>query len=794
MDVYSLEPSEDEISKFMLDDLQLAAELGKTLLERNRELENELKQHQSTIDDQAQEIEYLQKSKTALEEVNQARLNFYEKLEDGISKMERDHQQLIIENNNEKKSNKTLKRNVEQLESKIEELHKNLAEAQKNFIAEKRKNERLEKERNSEENCVMKVNFRKMETPINESLHDDIDGYLANQTADSCNFAFQSPRNPKANSTGISFNGLNGTYQETDGEADEEILRVVGDLEKALQSEKERVNELEDQLGEMIVENKTLQGRIAQTSTNEHYKSVHDELSSLDEVRQGQMCSRCLRQVQDQYGYDETLSIAPTEDDDDLVDSASAINASRSEHIAPAPIKESRKSPPNSLSIEGEDIHEDAPNPYKDLVDKYEALLEVQRQSNPRRRSSVVVAANSLAEEMKAAKACEQMEKQHEKEERVCGRDALSEAETSSSGYSDETSTKGTQTDGTPGYFLCSIGNSDGDEDCKFSIYDDSSQSIYPRFRNRPEYRELFKEIFAVLKKAADNKAEGDKLPLLDDEEEAEKVVSVPPVTPAAENMPEPSEIDCDSQSIISSAVSEQSFAMSECITKLERKTAKKQHAAVVASQSTQQLTDGRVMVPLKREPLDYLTAGLGHKKRNRNRKNRVWNPESRSESPSGTPSSPRQGSTKKRKDYRPFDFQSTPSPLATPPNRQPPSANQEWDGSSLIIYNRRNHSQAPGSTPRTSQSGEVDLNAVQYRPSTLFQDFHKLKKLDMSYAEVLRKAADDNQHHNYYQYQYQMQQAAAAGLGGFGHSQGHKKSHRSNNFYQQQRQKSNRH
>lgn len=414
----------------------------------------------------------------------------------------------------------------------------------------------------------------------------------------------------------------------------------------------------------------------------------------------------------------------------------------------------------------------------------------VQLQSNPRRRSSVVVAANSLAEEMKAAKAKEQVEKHDEKEERVCGRDALSEAETSSSGYSDETSTKGTQTDGTPGYFLCSIGNSDGDEDCKFSIYDDSTQSIDSRFRNRPEYRELFKEIFAVLKKAADNKAEGDKLPLLDDEEhEAENVVSVPPVTPAAENVPEPSEIDCDSQSMISSAVSEQSFAMSECITNLERKKAKKQHAAVVAAQSTQLLPDGQVMVPLKREPLDYLTAGLGHKKRNRNRKNRTWNPESRSESPSGS-SSPRQhGSAKKRKDYRPFDFQATPSPLATPPNRQPPSANHEWDGSSVIIYNRRNNTQAPGSTPRTSNAGEVDLNAMQYRPSTLFQDFHKLKKLDMSYAEVLRKASDDDPHR--YFYQYQMQQAAAAG---FGHSQGHKKSHRSNNFYQQQRhQKSSR-
>lgn len=71
-------------------------------------------------------------------------------------------------------SNSSLKRSIEQLEGKIEELHKNLAEAQKNLIAEKRKNERLEKERISEENCVMKVNFRKMEAPINESLHDDV--------------------------------------------------------------------------------------------------------------------------------------------------------------------------------------------------------------------------------------------------------------------------------------------------------------------------------------------------------------------------------------------------------------------------------------------------------------------------------------------------------------------------------------------------------------------------------------------------------------------------------------------
>lgn len=42
---------------FFFLDLQLAAELGKTLLERNKELENIIKIHQSTIEEQAQEIE-----------------------------------------------------------------------------------------------------------------------------------------------------------------------------------------------------------------------------------------------------------------------------------------------------------------------------------------------------------------------------------------------------------------------------------------------------------------------------------------------------------------------------------------------------------------------------------------------------------------------------------------------------------------------------------------------------------------------------------------------------------------
>lgn len=44
-------------STFLSTDLQLAAELGKTLLERNKELEGTIKHQQNVIDDQLQEIE-----------------------------------------------------------------------------------------------------------------------------------------------------------------------------------------------------------------------------------------------------------------------------------------------------------------------------------------------------------------------------------------------------------------------------------------------------------------------------------------------------------------------------------------------------------------------------------------------------------------------------------------------------------------------------------------------------------------------------------------------------------------
>ncbi|XP_055846443.1 cerebellar degeneration-related protein 2-like isoform X2 [Episyrphus balteatus] len=767
-------------------DLQLAAELGKTLLERNKELETTLKHHQNIIDDQAQEIIYLQKQTAALREVNDSRLKIYEQLEVGVQELERSNHRLNVENNNHKKHVKTLVHNIETLECRCEELTKSIEETKQTLTIERRKNERLLQEKNNAGNDQMGVRLRHHEKEVSNNSEGETEIFHANTTnPENCSFAFlsSSANNKNANSTGISDSSHNESVNiSVDGvEDNEELIRVISDLEstkKALLSEQQRVGELEDQLVAIIQENQTLQGRLVQGS-NEEMKSVHEELSILEEVRQGNMCSRCLRACDERLTvHDEASSIAPTEEDDDrsLLDMEAVGGGTESNgdtssqvayHRSAVTIKVASRLPQVSLDLNAPA----SPNPYRDLVEKYEALLEVQRHSVTRKSGGV-----SLADEfqssgdftslhMKDNSDKNSLHQNQEQENTQNNRSSknnrrtpteFSEAETSSSGFSDETSNKGTQTDDRPGYFLCSIG--DG-EDCKFSIYDDASP-IDSRFRNRPEYRELFKEIFAVLKKAAENKEEGDKLPLLDDTHPP-VAAKVPPVTPANEEMPSMDFAD-DAQSIISSAISEQSFAMSECITKMERKTAKKHiieknqenqppcaslSGSTTLTPASKQaiIENGRVLTPLKREPLEYLMVGVGIKKKSK-KKNRNYGTD-RSESPAALPSPPRvyYSSGKKRRDMRPFNHSpstssGTPVSSGQSHSRRP---NLEWNGNSMIIYNRGVNSAT--SSPRgpivTPRGRELDLNGVEFRPSTVSQDLHKLKKLDLSYAEVLRRA-----------------------------------------------------
>lgn len=859
----------DENQQFILDDLQLAAELGKTLLERNKELESALKHHQNIIEDQAQEIEYLTKQNGALREVNDSRMKIYEQLEVSIQDLERDKYKLALENQAEKKHVKTLCRTIETLEAKVDELTKTMDDVRRQLDAERKKNERLQSDCLSGNGSGFgsRVQLR----PVGGGDGDDAslsgpdeDEITEIDTSKPENFSFAF--RDHSHSTDVTDGSHLGQssfsqqqhhrHQLSDlnlAEENEELIRIMQELErtrKCFVAEQNRVAELEEQLAAIAQENQILQSKIVQINTTEEMKSVHEELSILEEVRQGQMCTRCLRGFEDRPDDESIITGTDADDDRSLMDliqnAASEAGVVPSSQVFRSSVTIKTCSPkPDTLDISGTSSN----NPYRELVAKYEALLEVQRNSLMR-KASTTTTANAVTgvsppqqqQQGQGQNPSGQQQPPQGGEVELGSGDFsslntkftdedgnskkddqssnggtrrkiglrtptdFSEAETTSSGFSDEISNKATQTDERPRNFLCTI--ADG-EDCKFSIYEDQTV-IDSRFRFSPSHRELFREIFGILKKAADNRDEGDQLPLLDDQNPAAAAAGaggkaapkVPPVTPANEEPP--SEFGDDTQSVISSAVSEQSFAMSECITKSERKKIEKQNKYAEKHGGEQQenkppvgvaaLPDGRILTPYKRQPLDYLSVAVGvNKKKSRRRRNRGGSEMERSDSPvSTTPSSPR-GSCSGKKGrtlYRPWN-PNAPQVTSPPTSSKVVSsstpngtATAEWNGTSMTIYNRSMNSPMPSShqhhprTPASGQSGiastssycspaaagtnpgrpanhnrfadladESGESIVQFKPSTASHDLHKLKKLDLSYAEVLRRADHCKQH-----------------------------------------------
>ncbi|KAF9420864.1 hypothetical protein HW555_003050 [Spodoptera exigua] len=761
------------------EDLQLAAELGKTLLERNKELETALRQHQNIIEDQTQEIEYLTKQTVALREVNDSRLRIYEQLEVSIQDLERANHRLAVDHAADKKHIKTLCANIETLENKCEDLQKTVDDL----------NAQLEISRRRAE--------RKTEVEVPKEKEKSVELTLT-------------VKKPDVNSTPVK---TVAPLPELNKE-DEDLLRLSDELREskvAFAQEQRRVTELEEQLASMIQENNRLNDQFRNWQQREDEpKSMHEEFAILEEVRQGQLCIRCLRGVE---RGDDMSSMLDGDDDDrsaisSLILPPSGQDSPREDLVTNKLVKfdNAKEKLLQGIWANKEDGHD---NPYRELVQKYEALLEVQlsQVKNIRKTKPTTLPSNqnargplSLQDELQTSGDYSQFsvkdtdeESGHGEEQKGVGQtkkvDAtsrkkiiqtpdFSEAETSSSGFSDETSNKATQTERErPGSFLCTI--ADG-EDYRFSIYDDVSP-MDSRFRNRPEYRELFKEIFTILKKAAENKDDGEQLPLLDDTTAGK----VPPVTPANEEAP--GNFTDDTQSVFSSVMSEQSIPVSD-ITMPETPTLKEKEKSVpevvkkeensnkenkpVAESTTEKPKPSparqgkeqtqskqrdqsvqrekekekeketekekkeekeRVLTPLVRQPLEYIAA-TRKKSRHRNRKHS----QDRQGADSPVfPSPPKityqKSSNKKRRDYRPIEV----SPLVR-------AAESEWNGSTLQFYNRNLNSPTPSASGRTGkiyQGWNPETDSWDIKQSTASQEIHKLRKLELSYAEVLRNA-----------------------------------------------------
>ncbi|KAF6717480.1 Cerebellar degeneration-related protein 2 [Oryzias melastigma] len=127
-------------------DLHLAAELGKTLLDRNHELEQALQHMHSTNQEQIQEIEYLTKQVDLLRQMNDHHSKVYEQLDGAARDLEQSNQRIVQDNRLAQHKIQSLTETIgdlqtymEDLQAQIEDLKTAQEERRKRELAEQRR-------------------------------------------------------------------------------------------------------------------------------------------------------------------------------------------------------------------------------------------------------------------------------------------------------------------------------------------------------------------------------------------------------------------------------------------------------------------------------------------------------------------------------------------------------------------------------------------------------------------------------------------------------------------------------
>ncbi|XP_066531879.1 cerebellar degeneration-related protein 2 [Hoplias malabaricus] len=114
--------------KDLEQDLHLAAQLGKTLLDRNHELEQGLQQMYSTNQEQLQEIEYLNKQVELLRHMNDQHAKVYEQLDTAARELENSNHSLMLDNRVAQGKIQSLTETIDALQLHMESLQKQVEE------------------------------------------------------------------------------------------------------------------------------------------------------------------------------------------------------------------------------------------------------------------------------------------------------------------------------------------------------------------------------------------------------------------------------------------------------------------------------------------------------------------------------------------------------------------------------------------------------------------------------------------------------------------------------------------
>ncbi|XP_061175434.1 cerebellar degeneration-related protein 2-like [Saccostrea echinata] len=160
------------------NDLQLAAELGKALLERNRELEAQVIQLQQINNEQNMEIEYITRQLETVRDSSESRMRIYEELDRTSQELEKTNQRLLIDGKTDKQRIEKLMKTVLQLEEKCDDLEKKVDDMK---AEEKRLKQKQQKQDNRRAVSLASLREKERNPYLKDILNEDCHWTYNNQ-------------------------------------------------------------------------------------------------------------------------------------------------------------------------------------------------------------------------------------------------------------------------------------------------------------------------------------------------------------------------------------------------------------------------------------------------------------------------------------------------------------------------------------------------------------------------------------------------------------------------------------
>lgn len=284
-------------------------------------LEMSLERNQQIIDERIEEINHLVKRYNALQKDIYSQYTINDELQDEKQELQQEKVKLMGCIRSNKTEIQKLNQQTVSLEELVANLNTMLDDIRKKLADEQKKNERLLNSSNGTVNGQDDVLDAGPEADgvtedqrHNESIGSEssrlensfFDGRNQSQSTDvgeGCSFQY-SPRRQR-----------NHPSLYEDITEYESLRQRVQQLERDLIVEKARVVDLEQQLADIYTQQSQEHQSQQRINTPEPMTSVLDEFACLDEVRQGQMCPRCLQVYRDRVPVDEAIA-SSSEDED----------------------------------------------------------------------------------------------------------------------------------------------------------------------------------------------------------------------------------------------------------------------------------------------------------------------------------------------------------------------------------------------------------------------------------------------------------------------------------------------